>query len=358
MTLGERLIQLRAKAGLSQDDLAERLGVSRQSVSKWENNVSVPDLDKLVKLGEVFGVSLDELVRGNVPGPADPIAKAGVTAEELRLHRQRLLGLLLLFASVLLGSRSEGTWGILFAWPLVTCGILCLLCRRPLGLLCAWGAWLTHFVSLGASVVYIFGGTRLDNFLALTLIIPLGFLTVYSLRHPLPISVCWLLLASFLYQYPKYLVAFWRTSRLFRSVPSFCASIRRKISDAVLAGNVSAGELLLLADAGLPATFGKSQVRIVVHIKNIPKRILSLQKTKPPERAALRCLLMLRAPPRSLPGRGASSAAASAAAAVQAAVEIRHLPLGGGEELLELVLKGLVPRRGGSGCCARGAAWG
>ena len=55
---------------------------------------------------------------------------------------------------------------------------------------------------------------------------------------------------------------------------------------------------------------------------------------------------MLRAPPRSLPGRGASSAAASAAAAVQAAVEIRHLPLGGGEELLELVLKGLVPGGG------------
>ena len=51
MTLGERLARLRAQAGLSQDDLAERLDVSRQSVSKWENNVSVPDLDKLVKLG-------------------------------------------------------------------------------------------------------------------------------------------------------------------------------------------------------------------------------------------------------------------------------------------------------------------
>lgn len=69
---------------------------------------------------------------------------------------------------------------------------------------------------------------------------------------------------------------------------------------------------------------------------------------------------MLRAPPRSLPGRGASSAAASAAAAVQAAVEIRHLPLGGGEELLELVLKGLVPGGGqrllrpGSGVGVRG----
>ena len=129
MTLGERLIQLRAKAGLSQDTLAEQLGVSRQSVSKWENDASVPDLEKLVKLSGVFGVSLDELVKGEVPDSAAPAVKAGVTAEELRLHRQRLLGLLLLLASVLLGARSEGTWGILFAWPLVTCGILCLLCR-------------------------------------------------------------------------------------------------------------------------------------------------------------------------------------------------------------------------------------
>ena len=151
MTLGERLIQLRAKAGLSQDTLAEQLGVSRQSVSKWENDASVPDLEKLVKLSAVFGVSLDELVKGEVPDSAAPAVKAGVTAEELRLHRQRLLGLLLLLASVLLGARSEGTWGILFAWPLVTCGILCLLCRCPLGLLCAWGAWLAHFVSVGAS---------------------------------------------------------------------------------------------------------------------------------------------------------------------------------------------------------------
>ena len=72
MTLGERLARLRAQAGLSQDDLAERLDVSRQSVSKWENNISVPDLDKLVKLGEVFGVSLDELVKGEALSAAEP----------------------------------------------------------------------------------------------------------------------------------------------------------------------------------------------------------------------------------------------------------------------------------------------
>ena len=201
MTLGERLIQLRAKAGLSQDTLAEQLGVSRQSVSKWENDASVPDLEKLVKLSGVFGISLDELVKGEVPGSAGPIVKVGVTAEELWLHRQRLLGLLLLLASVLLGTRSEGTWGILFAWPLVTCGILCLLCRRPLGLVCAWGAWLTHFVSVGASLFYIFEGTRIDSFMALTVVISLGILTAYSFCHPPSASVCWVLLVAALYQY-------------------------------------------------------------------------------------------------------------------------------------------------------------
>ena len=61
-----------------------------------------------MKLSGVFGVSLDELVKGEVPDSAAPAVKAGVTAEELRLHRQRLLGLLLLLASVLLGARSRG----------------------------------------------------------------------------------------------------------------------------------------------------------------------------------------------------------------------------------------------------------
>ena len=64
MTLGERICTLRTAKNLSQGDLAEQLDVSRQSVSKWETDTSVPDLDKLVKLCDLFGVSMDELVRG------------------------------------------------------------------------------------------------------------------------------------------------------------------------------------------------------------------------------------------------------------------------------------------------------
>ena len=63
MSLGETIYKLRIEKNLSQGDLAERLEVSRQSVSKWENDSAVPDLAKIVKLSEVFDVSIDELVK-------------------------------------------------------------------------------------------------------------------------------------------------------------------------------------------------------------------------------------------------------------------------------------------------------
>lgn len=73
MTLAEKLLSLRTERGLSQEDLAEQLGVSRQSVSKWETDQSVPDLDKIIKLADLFGVMVDELVReGKRPQPPEP----------------------------------------------------------------------------------------------------------------------------------------------------------------------------------------------------------------------------------------------------------------------------------------------
>lgn len=67
MNLGETIYRLRTGRNMSQGDLAEVLDVSRQSVSKWENNMAVPDLDKLVKMSELFGITLDELVTGKAP---------------------------------------------------------------------------------------------------------------------------------------------------------------------------------------------------------------------------------------------------------------------------------------------------
>lgn len=63
MNLGEKIYTLRNEKNLSQGNLADMLDVSRQSVSKWENNIAVPDLDKIIKLSEIFGVTVDELVK-------------------------------------------------------------------------------------------------------------------------------------------------------------------------------------------------------------------------------------------------------------------------------------------------------
>ena len=62
MTLPEKILKLRTEQELSQGELAERLEVSRQSVSKWETGQSVPDLDKIIRLADLFGVTVDELV--------------------------------------------------------------------------------------------------------------------------------------------------------------------------------------------------------------------------------------------------------------------------------------------------------
>lgn len=71
MNLSEKITALRTERKLSQGDVAEKLEVSRQSVSKWETGQSVPELDKIVKLADLFGVSVDELVRdGEIPQPA------------------------------------------------------------------------------------------------------------------------------------------------------------------------------------------------------------------------------------------------------------------------------------------------
>ncbi len=79
MTLGQRIYTYRTQKQLSQAALAESLEVSRQSVSKWETDASVPELDKLIKMSELFEISLDELVKGEKF--AEKIASAA--AEEI-----------------------------------------------------------------------------------------------------------------------------------------------------------------------------------------------------------------------------------------------------------------------------------
>ena len=71
--LSEKIINLRKSRGWSQEELAERLDVSRQSVSKWESGVSNPELDKIVAMSTLFGVSTDYLLKDSATEEKEPI---------------------------------------------------------------------------------------------------------------------------------------------------------------------------------------------------------------------------------------------------------------------------------------------
>ena len=62
MSLGNSLYESRKKKGLSQEEVAEKLGVSRQTISKWETEETVPDIYQAKKLAKIYGLSLDELI--------------------------------------------------------------------------------------------------------------------------------------------------------------------------------------------------------------------------------------------------------------------------------------------------------
>ena len=170
MSLGTNISRLRAEHHLSQGDLAESLGVSRQSVSKWETDSSVPDLDKLVKLSQLFGVSLDELVTGDA-GPAEaetPTEMSAAPAVQVtipgRVPGRKIAGVILFCMAFLvflvltaLGGLLEG---MILALPFLVCGIICFAARKRPGLWCAWALYLIadiffHY-GTGLSWTYIF----------------------------------------------------------------------------------------------------------------------------------------------------------------------------------------------------------
>ena len=158
-TLGQRIIRLRTQKGMSQGDLADALDISRQSVSKWENDISTPELDKLIRLAELFDLSMDALILGKeVPMPAPPqnepepqivpppSASVSLGYQKPLISQTQkniglgLIGISILFCLLLLVFYAWGGLlsGLLLSSPLWGCGILCLTVRKRLGLSCCW----------------------------------------------------------------------------------------------------------------------------------------------------------------------------------------------------------------------------
>lgn len=93
MSIGQKLSDLRKKKGLSQEEVADILGVTRQTISKWETDQSTPDFDKIIPICKLYGLSADELL-GNIRNSVDEnILDDSVIENVNQLRRKKAIGI-------------------------------------------------------------------------------------------------------------------------------------------------------------------------------------------------------------------------------------------------------------------------
>ena len=99
MTMGEKILNMRKARGWNQEELAERIGVTRQAVSRWESGAAKPDADKIIAICDLFGVSADYLLRDQYSGEESgehpdkqPVTALGAKVQSLTLRQWSALG--------------------------------------------------------------------------------------------------------------------------------------------------------------------------------------------------------------------------------------------------------------------------
>ncbi len=141
MALGEKIYKLRTQHNLSQGDLANELNVSRQSISKWENGNSTPDLEKIIKLADIFNVSLDELIKNEekeetIVNKPEQSPLTQTNAREKKIGKGLLItGVISIFVFLLLGL---GITGFFIAIPIFACSIIYYKAKSNHFLYCLW----------------------------------------------------------------------------------------------------------------------------------------------------------------------------------------------------------------------------
>lgn len=158
MTIGQRISDLRRQYSYSQEYVAEQLNVSRQAVSKWEQDQAAPDTYNLIALAQLFHVTVEYLAVGTVEEPSPE--ERPQPAPQSKMPMQKIIGLILLgggLLSLILGVLCSEDLVILAPW-LLAGGILCLTVRRNLPLAMLW----TGIAILGLTTSVLTGGWLLS----------------------------------------------------------------------------------------------------------------------------------------------------------------------------------------------------
>jgi transcriptional regulator with XRE-family HTH domain len=174
MNLNERIVINRKLINLSQEDLALKMNVSRQAVSKWERGVTSPDIDNLVKLSRIFNVSVDELLKGQQLGANE------VSLKE-RKNNSKIYGIALLALSLIISVIAVFIHYILFsiAYIVFLVGLTMVICKKHYLLFFGWATWLSLvliFNPYWTSVPFLWKniGYTLSNGLTFTSLISIG----------------------------------------------------------------------------------------------------------------------------------------------------------------------------------------
>lgn len=175
MNLGENIFRLRSERNMSQGDLADALNVSRQSVSKWENNNAVPDLDKMLKMAELFGVTLDVLVKGeDSPALSQVPQPQTILIQHNPIPARKIFGIILVCFAVLIllmtlwaTSLSAILSCLLISAPIMICGIVCLRAKRLAWLYCLLTIYFWLWLPMGifAPSYIVYSGARVAQML-------------------------------------------------------------------------------------------------------------------------------------------------------------------------------------------------
>ena len=120
MTLGEKIQTLRKQSGMSQEELAAKITITRQAISRWEQNESIPDVDNLIQLSRIFGVSTDFLLKGTEFPEQQPHGKTKKTAHSMWIYRKlfnngtiHILGVTVFLVIGVFFHRWHPTWAIM-----------------------------------------------------------------------------------------------------------------------------------------------------------------------------------------------------------------------------------------------------
>lgn len=135
MEIGRRIRELRTRDGLSQDDLAARVYVSRQTISSWENAKTYPDVQSILLLSQIFGTSTDDLIKGDVETMAKTIDKDVRTLKNLGYVMTAFA--LLMIAALVWFAVQLVVWG----WPLAQTLPTALLALVLWGIVMAAAMW-------------------------------------------------------------------------------------------------------------------------------------------------------------------------------------------------------------------------